>query len=500
MQYIQHVSIQDLPDLLISLGRYSASLDEIQELTGRSDAAIASGLQRLRRQRRVFSPTRGLYVVIPPEFRSWGVVPADWFIDELMRHLGRRYYVALLSAAVYHGAAHQAPQVFQVMADGRVLDRAIERVRLRFYVSEHTPDTPTDMVTVYTGSIPVSSREATVVDLVREPRASGGVSNVATILTQIGEAQRLGTRHPCGAPRSGHRASHGMDGRALRLLSGSRAAASRREAGSGGAGAAESVGATAGARGLDLGDTHEHLGGTRPVIAQAYLNEWASRVPWTQQIQIEQDLVLSRLIVAIAQHELLAAELAFRGGTCLHKLHLPKQLRYSEDLDYVRRTRSGIKPYLTALREIALDAGLVEHGTNQSGQMVHIVFDAPATGAAGRIRVKIETNIAETDSFLPRIIRPYAVESRWWSGRADVSTFQLEELMSTKLRRPLPTPQGPRPVRPLACAQRPVSRRGARSRWPCALHGRSDLRFSASSRRTSLPSSRTRTSSPTSSS
>src|ERR1035438_10180284 len=47
------------------------------------------------------------------------------------------YYVALLSAAVYHGASHQAPQVFQVMADGRVLDRAIERVRPRFYASEH---------------------------------------------------------------------------------------------------------------------------------------------------------------------------------------------------------------------------------------------------------------------------------------------------------------------------------------------------------------------------
>ncbi len=170
------------------------------------------------------------------------------------------------------------------------------------------------------------------------------------------------------------------------------------------------------------------------MIAQAYLNEWASRVPWTQQIQIEQDLVLSRLIVEIAQHELLGGELAFRGGTCLHKLHLPRQLRYSEDLDYVRRTHSGIKPYLTALREIALGVGLVEHGTNQSGEMVHIVFDAQATGAAGRIRVKMETNIAETDSFLPRIARPYAVESRWWSGRADVSTFQLEELMSTKLR------------------------------------------------------------------
>ncbi|HEV2998690.1 MAG TPA: nucleotidyl transferase AbiEii/AbiGii toxin family protein [Solirubrobacteraceae bacterium] len=170
------------------------------------------------------------------------------------------------------------------------------------------------------------------------------------------------------------------------------------------------------------------------MIAQAYLNEWASRAPWPTQVQIEQDLVLSRLIVEIAGHELLGEELAFRGGTCLHKLHLPLPLRYSEDLDYVRGTRSGIKPYLTALREVALGVGLVEHGTTQSGQMVHIVFDAQPTGAPGRIRVKIEMNIAETESFLPRTTLPYAVESGWWSGRAEVRTFQIEELMATKLR------------------------------------------------------------------
>jgi predicted transcriptional regulator of viral defense system len=187
MPTTQDISMRDLPDLLISRGRYSMSLEEIRSLTGLSHAAVTSGLQRLRKQRRVFSPTRGLHVVVPPEYRSWGVIPADWFIDDLMRHLDRRYYVALLSAAAYHGAAHQAPQVFQVMADGRVLDRAIERVRLRFYVSEHTADTPIEMVTVHTGLIPVSSREATVVDLVREPRASGGISNVATILTEVGE-------------------------------------------------------------------------------------------------------------------------------------------------------------------------------------------------------------------------------------------------------------------------------------------------------------------------
>jgi predicted transcriptional regulator of viral defense system len=188
-------SIQDLPDLLISRGRYSASLDELQKMTGLSYAAVTSGMQRLHRQRRAFSPTRGLYVVVPPEYRSWGVVPAEWFIDDLMHHLGRLYYVALLSAAAMHGASHQAPQSFQVMTDGRVLDRAIEPVRLRFYANAHTADTPAKPMQVHTGSIPVSSREATVVDLVREPRASGGISNVATILIEIGEldGSALGT-------------------------------------------------------------------------------------------------------------------------------------------------------------------------------------------------------------------------------------------------------------------------------------------------------------------
>ena len=72
--------------------------------------------------------------------------------------------------------------------------------------------------------------------------------------------------------------------------------------------------------------SRERRGGARPVIAQAYLNEWISRAPWPTQIQIEQDLVLSRLIVEIANHELLGAELALRGGTCSNKLHLPESL------------------------------------------------------------------------------------------------------------------------------------------------------------------------------
>ncbi len=64
------------------------------------------------------------------------------------------------------------------------------------------------------------------------------------------------------------------------------------------------------------------------MIPRANLTEWSSRAPWPQPVQVEQDLIMARLMVEIANHELLGPELAFRGGACLHKLHLPQPLRY----------------------------------------------------------------------------------------------------------------------------------------------------------------------------
>jgi predicted nucleotidyltransferase component of viral defense system len=170
------------------------------------------------------------------------------------------------------------------------------------------------------------------------------------------------------------------------------------------------------------------------LIPRAYIVEWGSRVPWPTEADIEQDLILSRLMVEIAANDLLRDELVMRGGTCLHKLHLPRPLRYSEDLDYVRCTRSGIGPYMDILREIATDIGLVERGLQRRDQMVHMTFDAGSTDGLRRIRIKIEMNIRETEACFDRLTRPYQVSSSWWSGAADIGTFHLEELMGTKLR------------------------------------------------------------------
>lgn len=170
------------------------------------------------------------------------------------------------------------------------------------------------------------------------------------------------------------------------------------------------------------------------MIPQAFITEWQARAPWPQPAQVEQDLIVSRLMIEIATCAPLADEFVMRGGTCLHKLHLPEPYRYSEDLDYVRRTRTGVGPYLDTLRELADDVGLEVQSVEQKRTFVHVILDAEPTTLPGRIRIKIETNIAETEFFQEPIAIEHAVDSRWWQGEARVPTFALPEMMATKLR------------------------------------------------------------------
>lgn len=177
----------ELPEHLLAQGRYWLTIEEATELLERDRRTLYPRLSELQRSGRLFSPTQGLYVVVPPEYRSWGVVPAEWFIDPMMRHLGRQYYVSFLAAAARHGASHQAPQTFQVMVDRKLADKDIKRVRLRF-VEGHRIDAATrEAAQSRTGTFQLASRETTMVDLAWRPRLGGGMSNVATILKEIGE-------------------------------------------------------------------------------------------------------------------------------------------------------------------------------------------------------------------------------------------------------------------------------------------------------------------------
>src|SRR5690606_21061506 len=100
---------------LMREGRYFFTSQEAGEAMGVSRDAVKLALNRLRRKEEIASPVRGFYVIVPPEYRSLGCLPADQFIPALMARVKASYYVGLLSAAQYHGAAHHRPQEFQVM-------------------------------------------------------------------------------------------------------------------------------------------------------------------------------------------------------------------------------------------------------------------------------------------------------------------------------------------------------------------------------------------------
>lgn len=185
---------RELADWLLARGRHWITSEEVAALLGIPQPHVSPTLTRWRQKGLLFSPTKSVYVPIPPEYRSWKTVPASHFIDPLMRHLGHDYYVCLLSAAEAHGFAHQRPQVFQVMTPARLRDRSFGRVRLSFITSADAGSRPVLVKNTPTGTMRLSTLEGTALDLVSLPRRSGGLSNVATILGEMMQDAALDPR------------------------------------------------------------------------------------------------------------------------------------------------------------------------------------------------------------------------------------------------------------------------------------------------------------------
>lgn len=174
-------------DRLQGSGRYSFTSDETRKALGQSPGAQEAAIRRLKKKGRLVCPRNGFYVVVPVEYRSAGSPPASWFIDELMRYLGQPYYVGLLTAAAIHGAAHQQPQVFQVVTDAATRPIEVARVRVEFHRSTTVRGAPVEHAKTETGTMRVSTPEATVIDLVRYPHACGYLDNVATVFVELAE-------------------------------------------------------------------------------------------------------------------------------------------------------------------------------------------------------------------------------------------------------------------------------------------------------------------------
>ena len=174
---------------LLSAGQVVFTAEEAERALGIGHGAFLDAAERLQRREAVLNLRQGFYIVVPPQYASWGAPPPAWYIDALMGHEDQAYYVGLLKAAELHGATHQAVMEFQVVTAKRVPRIRAGRSLIVFYfrkdmkaVTAGVEDRKTD-----TGTMRISSAALTALDLVRYPQASGGIDIVATVLSDFGQ-------------------------------------------------------------------------------------------------------------------------------------------------------------------------------------------------------------------------------------------------------------------------------------------------------------------------
>jgi len=170
---------------IVERGRYWFSTAELADKLGISKPNANGILKTLEKNGYIARPVRGFSIIIPPEYRRLKCLPPDELALSLMEYWGMIYYVGLLSAAEYHGAAPQRPQTFQIVVPANLKPISCGTVRVSFIARRNTKDIPVKTIKTKRGYIRVSSPDATAFDLVGYSRRIGGLDAVAAILTEL---------------------------------------------------------------------------------------------------------------------------------------------------------------------------------------------------------------------------------------------------------------------------------------------------------------------------
>lgn len=189
LQDMRSESLQNWIEGQMMRGHYIFTKEDVTNLGMHNNKdSLSKALYRMQEKGIIMSPWQNFYVAIPMEYRLKGEVPPSFYIDHLMRFVGRDYYVSLLSAAMLNGAGHQRAMVFQVTVLGKQMRSAVKNgTLLDFNLRKEFPTGYINKVKVQTGYMNVSSPELTALDLVSQEEKVGGLSRVAEILIELAD-------------------------------------------------------------------------------------------------------------------------------------------------------------------------------------------------------------------------------------------------------------------------------------------------------------------------
>jgi len=170
-------------------GRITFSTEDIyRQFPSLNKMSVTSSLRRLVEKRKIQSVWHGFYVVIPVEYELKGIVPPVLYINQLMKYLQKEYYIGLLNAAAFYGAAHQQPQEFTLVTNGNSLRNKLKNgVKINFVLKKEIPSSYIRQHTTKTGYVYVSTPEMTAMDLLLYQKETGGLSRAGTVLSELVE-------------------------------------------------------------------------------------------------------------------------------------------------------------------------------------------------------------------------------------------------------------------------------------------------------------------------
>jgi predicted transcriptional regulator of viral defense system len=186
----QPFHIEDWLLVLQGQGRLTFSLKELcLEANKTTLQAIKLSLNRLVKKNKIVSVHQGFYIIIPPSYQNLGILPPEYFMDDLMKFLKRQYYIALTNAAAMHGAGHQQPQSLYVVSTLPALRPTSKKNILIQYlnVKNFPNETFIEQRKTETGYVNISSAELTATDLVQYEKRIGGLNRAATILNELAD-------------------------------------------------------------------------------------------------------------------------------------------------------------------------------------------------------------------------------------------------------------------------------------------------------------------------
>lgn len=169
------------------------------------------------------------------------------------------------------------------------------------------------------------------------------------------------------------------------------------------------------------------------MIPRAYITEWRQYAPWTEDAQVEQDLIIERALQEIYSNPFLKSRLAFRGGTALHKLHLAPAARYSEDIDLVQLEDEPIGPYFEELRNALAFLGDFTYKQKSRNNTLFFKYESEIPPATP-MKVKVEINCRERKPVLGNVMEIRSLQSQFFTGEAPILTYPPVELLGTKIR------------------------------------------------------------------